>query len=157
MAADLVSAEQFIRTKGDAVTGVLESINLGGISTPICRDGRALVDGGYLNNIPADTLVRQGANFVISVNVSRKIRMKLAGNTGDTPTRQMKTPRAGQVLSRIREITQMKLSLVGSQQSDFVIYPDVSRVSFADFKSAAQTAEIGYKAAMAELSRLSIA
>ena len=64
---DLVSGEPKVRVGGDTVHGILESINLPGLSSPICRDGQALVDGGLVNNIPADVLVGKGCNFVIAV------------------------------------------------------------------------------------------
>lgn len=151
IAADLVSAEEFVRESGDAVTGILESINLGGISVPICRDGKALVDGGYLNNVPADTLVRQGHDFVISVDVTKSIAKKFGVNTPETPTEQMKAPRLRKVLSRIREVAQKNLSLMGAAHADFSIAPPVGHIDFADFKSTPSTAQIGYDAAMEAL------
>ena len=146
IAADLVTGSEYVRKSGDAVSGILESINLGGISKPICRDGMVLVDGGYLNNVPADTLIADGASYVISVNVSSKIADSFAGNTRDTPTERMRIPRINQVLSRIREVAQKNLSIMGGAQSDFTIAPDVSKVSFADFKSTPRIAELGYQA-----------
>jgi predicted acylesterase/phospholipase RssA len=148
IAADLVSAEEFVRESGDAVTGILESINLGGISVPICRDGKALVDGGYLNNVPADTLVRQGADFVISVDITKSIKKQFGQNTPETPTEKMKAPRIGQVLARIREVAQKNLSIMGAGHADFVISPEVGHIDYADFKSTPSTAKIGYDAAM---------
>ena len=146
IAADLVTGSEYVRKSGDAVSGILESINLGGISKPICRDGMVLVDGGYLNNVPADTLIDDGATFVISVNVSSKIATSFAGNTRETPTGKMRVPRINQVISRIREVAQKNLSIMGGAQSDFTIAPDVSKVSFADFKSTPRIADIGYQA-----------
>lgn len=154
VAADLVKAEEFVRTSGDAVHGILESINLGGISAPICRDGMVLVDGGYLNNVPADTLVRDGATFVLSVDVSRSISNAFGSNTPATPTARMKVPGALQTLSRIREVAQRNLSALGSAKADFCIAPDVSHISFADFKSTPEIARIGYEAALEALPRL---
>lgn len=146
IAADLVSGSEYVRKSGDAVWGILESINLGGISKPICRDGMVLVDGGYLNNVPADTLIADGASYVISVDVSSQVADSFVGNTRETPTEKMRIPRINQTISRIREVAQKNLSVMGAAQSDFTIAPDVSNVSFADFKSTPQIAEIGYKA-----------
>ena len=146
IAADLVTGSEYVRKSGDAISGILESINLGGISQPICRDGMVLVDGGYLNNVPADTLIADGASYVISVDVSSQIATSFAGNTRDTPTEKMRIPRINQVISRIREVAQKNLSIMGGAQSDFTIAPDVSKVSFADFKSTPRIAEIGYEA-----------
>ena len=105
-----------------------------------------LVDGGYLNNVPADTLIADDATYVISVDVSSRIADTFAGNTRDTPTGQMRIPRSSQVMSRIREVAQKNLSVMGAAQSDFTIAPDVSNVSYVDFKSTPRIAEIGYDA-----------
>ena len=148
IAADLVTGTEYVRRSGDAVLGILESINLGGISKPICRDGMALVDGGYLNNVPADTLIADDATYVISVDVSSRIADSFAGNTRETPTEQMRIPRINQVISRIREVAQKNLSVMGAAQSDFTITPNVSQVSFVDFKSTPQIADIGYSATL---------
>ncbi len=148
IATDLVSGSEFIRKTGDCVSGILESINLGGISMPICRDGMVLVDGGYLNNVPADTLVQDDATYVISVDVSSQIADSFGGNTRGMATEDMRVPRINQVLSRIREVAQKNLSVMGGAQSDFTIAPDVSKVTFTDFKSTPQIADIGYKATL---------
>ena len=156
VAADLVTGTEYVRKSGDAVMGILESINLGGISKPICRDGMVLVDGGYLNNVPADTLIDDEATYVISVDVSSRITDSFAGNTRETPTGKMRIPRVNQVISRIREVAQKNLSIMGAAQSDFTIAPDVSKVAFVDFKSTPRIAEIGYNAAqrcMADLKK----
>ena len=146
IAADLVTGSEYVRKSGDAVLGILESINLGGISKPICRDGMVLVDGGYLNNVPADTLIADDATYVISVDVSSQIVDSFVGNTHETPTEKMRIPRINQTISRIREVAQRNLSIMGGAQSDFTISPDVSKVSYVDFKSTPRIAEIGYHA-----------
>ncbi len=84
--ADLVSGQAVVRDRGDAVQAILESINLPILSAPICRNGQALIDGGIINNIPADVLTSQGCNFVIAVSVTAKIAREFGANTPDTPT-----------------------------------------------------------------------
>ena len=75
---DLVSGDAVVRDTGDAVHGIIESINLPVLSIPICRPGQALVDGGLVNNIPADVLVKRGCNFVIAVSVTAKLQQEFA-------------------------------------------------------------------------------
>ena len=70
---DLVSGQALVRDRGDAVQAILESINLPVLSPPICRSGQALVDGGLVDNIPADLLAGGGCNFVIAASVTAKI------------------------------------------------------------------------------------
>ena len=151
VAVDLVSAEPVIRRSGDAVDALLESINLPGIARPICRDGQALVDGGILNVVPADVLVDQGANLVISSDVAAKIPFEFAGNTPETPTAQMNRPGGIAGLVRSRTVPDRNIRAVGGGAADIVIEPDVSTVELTDFKNAAKIAELGYTATQAAL------
>ena len=50
-----------------------QSINLPPLSLPIIGSGHALVDGGLLNNVPANVLVAKGCNFVIASTVTAKL------------------------------------------------------------------------------------
>ena len=75
-----------VRERGDAVHAVLESINLPVLSVPICRNGQALIDGGLVNNIPADVLVSMGCNFVIAVSVTAKMEKHFCDITPEAPT-----------------------------------------------------------------------
>ena len=54
---DLVGGNAVVREHGDATLAILESINLPVLSVPILRGDQALIDGGLVNNIPADVLV----------------------------------------------------------------------------------------------------
>ncbi len=56
---DLISGRAVVRESGDAVHAITESINIPIISKPIFRDGQALVDGGLIDNVPADVLTRK--------------------------------------------------------------------------------------------------
>ena len=80
---DLVSGNSVVRERGDAVHAILESINLPVLSVPIVRDGQALIDGGLVNNIPADVLVSMGCNFVIAVSVTAKMEKEFCDITPD--------------------------------------------------------------------------
>jgi len=78
---DLVGGRTVVRDGGDAVDAILESINLPVLSIPICRNGQALVDGGLVNNVPADVLVSMGCNFVIAVSVTAKLEKQFCNIT----------------------------------------------------------------------------
>ena len=155
--ADLVAAEQVHRASGDAANAILESINLPGVSPPICQNGRVLVDGGILNNVPADVLVNQGATFIIAVDVAAKIGHMFAGNNPTTPTDQMNTPNMFQTLGRVRAAQDRNIRKMGTQDTDFTIEPDVSAFQLTDFQNAsaiAQQGVIATREALPQLRRL---
>lgn len=45
------------------------SMSLSGYLPPICDNGSMLMDGGYLNNVPADAMRKLGAQVIIAVDV----------------------------------------------------------------------------------------
>lgn len=151
---DLVSAEAVYRRRGDATRAILESINLPAIARPICYDGSALVDGGVLNVVPADVMVNQGANFVISSDVSSKIRFEFCGNTPDTPTKKMKVPSGSAALIRMRTVQDRNIRNLGGSAADIVIEPDVSAIEMTDFENAKKIAKLGRDAAEKALPEL---
>ena len=155
--ADLVAAEQVHRASGDAAHAILESINLPGVSPPICQNGRVLVDGGILNNVPADVLVNQGATFIVAVDVAAKSGHMFAGNNPTTPTDQMNTPNMFQTLGRVRAAQDRNIRKMGTQDTDFTIEPDVSAFQLTDFQNAsaiAQQGVIATREALPQLRRL---
>lgn len=68
---DMESGEQVVITRGSVLEAVRASIALPVLFTPIKSQGRFLVDGGFSNPLPVDTVKRMGANFVIASNVIR--------------------------------------------------------------------------------------
>ena len=152
--ADLVAAEQVHRSGGDAASAILESINLPGVSPPICQNGRVLVDGGILNNVPADVLVTQGATFIVAVDVAAKIGHMFAGNNPTTPTDQMNTPNMFQTLGRVRAAQDRNIRKMGTQDTDFTIEPDVSAFQLTDFQNASAIAQQGVIATREALPQL---
>jgi len=70
VAVDLNAGREVFLNQGQVADAVLATIALPGIFTPVERDGQVLVDGGLLDNLPADAARRIGADVVIAVDVS---------------------------------------------------------------------------------------
>ena len=154
VSVDLIRGSQVIYHSGDAVRTIVESINLPGVSAPICRDGMALIDGGTLNVLPADVLVNGGCNYVIAVNVSSKITHQFGRNRPDTPTDMMRAPGIRQTLARERIVQDRSMNAIGARPADFVIEPDISGYAVTDFPKTREIAQQGYDAAEAVIDAL---
>lgn len=151
---DLVQVSTLVRRQGDAVHAILESINLPIVSPPILRDGMALVDGGVLNNLPADVLVDQNVDFVVGVDVSSRVRNEFAGNRPNTPTGKMKNAGVLDTLFRIFESQAHNMSKFRNRAVDFWINPDTSGFGLAEFHRTAEIAAAGESAARSILPEL---
>ena len=145
---DLVSGDAVVRDRGDAVNSILESINLPVFSKPISRDGRALVDGGLVNNIPADVLVRSGCNFVIAVSVTARLEPEFARNRPDTPTSKMASASILQTILRSYVVQSVNMHSFGVQPADVVIEPDATGVDLSEFSRTRELATIGEEAVL---------
>ena len=152
--ADLVSGNAVVRDQGDAVDAVLESLNLPMLSAPICRNGQALIDGGLVNNIPADVLTSQGCNFVIAVSVTAKIAKQFGANKPDTPTLSMRIPSSLQTLLRTLEVQNVSLNAIGVQPAEVVIEPEVIDFDLSEFMRAKELFAVGEQAALVQIPKI---
>jgi predicted acylesterase/phospholipase RssA/CRP-like cAMP-binding protein len=151
---DLVSGASVVRDRGDAVHAVLESINLPVLSVPIVREGQALIDGGLVNNIPADVLVSRGCNFVIAVSVSAKMEKEFFEITPETRTPARKKPTIVPTLLRSLLVQNHSLNAQGVQPADVVIETDVRGFDLTAFTQAKEMAAIGQAAGLDALPRI---
>ncbi len=151
---DLISGKAIVREQGDAVHAITESINLPVLSAPINRDGRALVDGGIVNNVPADVLASKGCNFVIAVSVTARMKQEFATNQPDTPTSNMKQASTLQTIMRTYLVQNVNMNSFGVQPADFVIEPDVNEFDITEFTRADEMAAIGKQATLAAVPKI---
>jgi predicted acylesterase/phospholipase RssA/CRP-like cAMP-binding protein len=140
---DLVSGCSVVRDRGDATHAVLESINLPVLSVPIVRQGQALIDGGLVNNIPADVLVSAGCNFVIAVSVSAKMEKEFCAITPETQVPSGRKPTVVQTLLRSLLVQNHSLNARGVQPADVVIETDVRGFDLTAFTRAEDMAARG--------------
>ncbi|MGF1583360.1 MAG: patatin-like phospholipase family protein [Gemmataceae bacterium] len=150
---DLVSGKAMVRDQGDAVDAILSSINLPVLSNPICRPGQALIDGGFLNNVPADVLVSKGCNFVIAVDVLAKIPERVGKIKRDSPA-GAETPSMLETILRTYTVQSYNMNAIGAAPADISIEPDVSNFDMADFTRAVEMATIGKAKTKETLPRL---
>jgi NTE family protein len=152
--ADMVSGQAVVRDQGDAVHAICESINLPMLSAPICRNGQALIDGGVMNNIPADVLTSQGCNLVIAVSVTTKIARQFGDNKPDTPTLSMRIPSSLRTLMRMLEVQNVSLNAIGVRPAEVVIAPEVADFDLSEFMRAKELFAIGEKAALVQIPKI---
>jgi predicted acylesterase/phospholipase RssA/CRP-like cAMP-binding protein len=140
---DLVSGGPVVRHRGDATHAILESINLPVLSLPIVRHDQALIDGGLVNNIPADVLVSSGCNFVIAVSVTAKMERQFCDIAPGKPNASRKRPGTIQTILRSLLVQNHSLNAIGVRPADVVIAPDVTGFDLTAFMRATELAAVG--------------
>ncbi len=151
VSADLVQGDRVVREVDDATIGILASINLPPLSLPIIDDGHAMVDGGLLNNVPADVLVAKGCNFVIASTVTAKLERQFEGIRSKLSGRFFSTI---QVIMRQNMVQGYNMNSVGVQPADFVIAPDVTSFDISEFTRVDEMACIGETTTNANVAEL---
>lgn len=135
VATDLDSGEEVVMGYGEVSTAIAASSAIPPAFRPVVRDGRRLVDGAFVNYVPADVTRTLGAERVISVNL---------GTGNDTNQSIKKTldemyPENGvRLQNRSRQCY---------EYSDLVIAPPLDGFSSADVRRLDDMYEIGYKEA----------
>ncbi|WP_250655463.1 patatin-like phospholipase family protein [Alkalimarinus coralli] len=69
-ATDIESGEQVVFEKGSVADAVCASVAVPGIFSPVEIDGRMLVDGGLIENVPISLVERLGAGIVVGVDLN---------------------------------------------------------------------------------------
>jgi NTE family protein len=132
IAADLNSGEEVVITSGSLRDAVKASVAIAGIlpSTPI--DGRMLIDGGYVNQVPVEVAFHLSADVVIAVDVSQDI----PSMESDKITGGASRMRAMMILAETARRFQLRFA-------DVVIVPDMKDLHWTDFEKINEFMETG--------------
>jgi len=139
VAGDLNSGKKVIFNKGKVADAVMASAAIPGVFRPLVINGRFLVDGGVVENVPVSLLRPLGAKFTIGVNLSAKRSFQKPDNIID-------------VLINSYYSVIMNLSKAVTEDADLMILPDVSGFSLVDMKNADKLIVNGYDEAINVLS-----
>lgn len=82
-ATDIETGEQLIFREGNLADVVCASMAVPGLFVPVEIDGRILVDGGLVENVPISPLRQMGAGIIVAVDLSHVGRYPKPQNTLD--------------------------------------------------------------------------
>ncbi len=119
---DVNNGEEVILTEGPLRLAVAASSAIPGVFPPIDFQGRTLLDGGWVNQLPTSACSKLGADFVIGVDVAGELEQEFSTDTGLD------------ILQRTNAITRATLTKLKSKDADVIIIPDMGNVSWATFE-----------------------
>ena len=125
VAANVVNGEQIIFHNGILSTAMRASMAIPGVFTPVRQDSMVLVDGGIVNNYPADVVKAMGADVIIGVDVQNAL--KKADKLNSAPD----------ILGQILDITSQSKHEKNVDLTDTYIRVNVDGYSSASFTPAA--------------------
>lgn len=142
---DLMTGQRVVLDHGPVAPAIRASASVPGIFSPVEIEGRMLVDGGVVDNLPVEQVRAMGASFVIASDVSNR------GETSKRPENLF------EVLQTMFNIMQDRGALVGSDACDCYIRPDVIRFScwgFSESDKILVEGRIAAERALPQLKRL---
>ncbi len=135
VAADLRRSEVVALDSGLLSRALRASMAIPGVFTPVRIGDRVLVDGGVLNNVPADITRRMGADIVIAIDSTRDFVAKKR-------TESIVTVVSDTVRALVEAGTRKAL-----ESADLLVVPDLTGIEIFDFSRALDAIKRGYDAA----------
>jgi len=141
VATDIQNGELVTLQNGSVARAVRASSAIPGIFIPVRHQGKLLVDGGVLNNVPVDVARKMGAEVVIAVNLGGGRKAAQVNNVFDAIVQSLHLMSIEATEARLRD-------------ADVVIEPQVSHIGLIDFSRKKELLALGIQAAEQALPRL---
>lgn len=145
VASDIRTGEAYAMASGDLVTAMRASMAVPGAFAPVVLDGRTLVDGGLVGNVPVSVMREMDVDVIIAVDVEFPLYEAEDMTSALDVTAQMLT-----IL--IRKETLRQLDSLGDD--DFIIRPELGNYGSTNFGEISLTIGPGAEATRAQAERL---
>ncbi|MBY5980465.1 patatin-like phospholipase family protein [Ferrimonas balearica] len=145
VATDLTDRSEVILDSGNLLEAMQASMTVPGALAPIERDGRLLVDGGMVNNMPVSVVKDMGADVVIAVDIGAPLKGKDDLNSVFDVLDQL----SGYLTNLSRD---QQVALL--EPGDILIQPNIEGIGTSDFEAMPGLIPEGKRAAMEHISDL---
>ncbi|KAM7093557.1 patatin-like phospholipase domain-containing protein 7 [Molossus nigricans] len=157
---DISASAMRVHTDGSLWRYVRASMSLSGYMPPLCdpKDGHLLMDGGYINNLPADVARSMGAKVVIAIDVGSRDETDLT-NYGDALSgwwllwkrwnplaTKVKVLNMAEIQTRLAYVCCVRqLEQVRSSDYCECLRPPIDSYGTLDFGKFSEICEVGYQ------------
>ncbi|XP_051167044.1 neuropathy target esterase sws isoform X3 [Leptopilina boulardi] len=159
LTTDITASCMRIHRHGSMWRYIRGSMSLSGYMPPMCdpADGHLLLDGGYVNNLPADEMLRQGAHHILAIDVGSQDDTDLT-NYGDSLSgwwllwkrwnpfaEPVKVPNLPDIQSRLAYVSCVR-QLEEVKNSDYCEYirPPIDKFKTLQFANFDEIKDVGY-------------
>lgn len=142
IAVDLISGKEMVFSTGDIAQIVTASCCVPGVFEPVRYNDMVLVDGGVLNNLPADVPKIKGCDYVVSIDVN-----SARGRGGE----------GQKMLDIIKTSFRLMIKnncVKGYLNSDLIIKPDTKRFKSTKATGIDEMIEEGYVATVKAIPKI---
>ncbi|HEY5716701.1 MAG TPA: patatin-like phospholipase family protein [Psychromonas sp.] len=145
VATDIATAEAVVLKSGSIVQAMKASSTVPGAVYPTVIDGRLLVDGAIVNNMPVDVVKLMGADIVIAVDIGSPLLDKKEINLTVDVLDQ---------LSNILTINTTTRQIDLLDEKDLLIRPEIDQLGTADFSKMSAALALGEKSALENIEKI---
>ncbi|WP_236201724.1 patatin-like phospholipase family protein [Pseudomonas pseudonitroreducens] len=137
VATDISTGEKVVFSKGHLPQAIRASMSIPAVFAPVEVNGKLLVDGGMVDNIPVDVARQMGVDVVIVVDIGNPLLDRKQLTTVVDMLNQS-------VTLMTRKNSEAQLATLKS--SDILVQPPLSGYSSTDFGRVPQLIDAGYRA-----------
>lgn len=142
VAVDLRNGDAVVLSRGSLASALRATMAIPALFTPVELEGKLLVDGGVVDNVPADVARTMGADVVIAVDV------------GNPFARQEVFNDLLGVLGRTIDILTRQPNEQGIATADLILRPDLKPYTIVDWAAGPELIKRGRAAAEANKEKL---
>ncbi|KAF1067039.1 MAG: putative NTE family protein [Pseudomonas citronellolis] len=147
VATDISTGEKVVFDHGHLPQAIRASMSIPAVFAPVEVDGKLLVDGGMVDNIPVDIARQMGVDVVIVVDIGNPLLERKQLTTVVDMLNQSVT-----LMTRKNSEAQ----LAALTRNDILIQPPLSGYSSTDFGRVPQLIDAGYRATNILAKRLAV-
>lgn len=162
VSTDLCAAQPVVHERGSLGMAASASSSLPGVLVPIVDGERILVDGGIVNNLPADLVKLRGGGAVFGVKVAPSDDLVAPAEGFPSAWRfvwhrfvpglaPIASPRLGDLLLRTMTVSSAERMAQATRSVDVLIEPDVAGFGMLQFQAIDSLIERGYAAGVEAL------
>lgn len=138
VSADLASGELVVHRRGLVRDAVAASMSIPGFAPPVHADGRLLVDGGLLDNLPVDVMRDLDEGPIVAVDVMRRFplpetSMPGGGGWSGHRIREVVGPGIVSTLARSMVLGGWQRAELNRRAADLLITPAVDDIGMFEF------------------------
>ena len=154
VSSNLTTGRAMVHRRGLLAAALRASIAIPGLLPPVCTDDGVLVDGGMMNNLPADVMARSGRGPVLAVDVGSDMAFQaMPPRTwqGRALRRWLGAPEdmpaIAPLLLRAATVSGDAQTLMAVSRATVVLKPPLAGVDLRAWSSFESTAALGYACA----------
>ncbi len=152
VSSNLTTGEIMVHRSGRLTDALRASVAIPGLLPPVCADEGVLVDGGMMNNLPADVMADMERGTVLAVDVGSDLafhRVPRRGWRGRLMRQWLRVPEAmpalAPLLLRAATVSGSAQTLMALDHATAVLKPPLAGIDLRDWSSYEEAAELGYR------------